>query len=315
MAEKKKYTADDVIQAIRDRYRDQQRYAVFVEVANGTGARCSSWVDVAVVHLWPSDGLIREAFEVKVSRSDFLRELAVAKKNQWAKDAFHCFSYATAPGVVKALDEIPEGCGWFEVTAGGLRQKKAPMRRENPKCNDSLVAAFARAAAQEAACGASRIRADVLANEPTVGRARQYQAAVERFLREAGDRTVYSTADEVYSALRCANLDKDLEELREATLARLRYWQEHMRDLFWYFAALAFVGFEEEKQARSYIVHQLGAGELSKRVRMDAHARMAKTGEESKDFTAIMRQIMMLIPLDEPQRAAAKQAADAGGGA
>lgn len=54
----------------------------------------------------------RIAVEIKVARSDFLRETQ-EKRGCWQRVA-HRFAYATPPGLV-APEEVPDGCGLLEV--------------------------------------------------------------------------------------------------------------------------------------------------------------------------------------------------------
>lgn len=68
-------TSKEVVDALRKRYGDAAAYAFFTEVGNSTGFRCNRHADVLVMSLWPSRGLEIMGFEVKVSRTDWVREL------------------------------------------------------------------------------------------------------------------------------------------------------------------------------------------------------------------------------------------------
>lgn len=85
-------------------------YVVLPQVPNGTGHNAGRWLDCVVASLWPSRGLWLHGFEIKVSRSDWLRELQQGEK----ADAFHkhldFFSIATAGPVIEA-GELPQGWG------------------------------------------------------------------------------------------------------------------------------------------------------------------------------------------------------------
>jgi hypothetical protein len=50
-------------------------WAFLTEIANGTGAISRRWADAVAMSIWPSRGLHLHGFEVKVSRSDWKREL------------------------------------------------------------------------------------------------------------------------------------------------------------------------------------------------------------------------------------------------
>ena len=56
------------------------------------------------------------AVEIKVSRSDFKRD-SYTKRRVWMQHC-HRFVYATPVGLLTA-DEIPDGCGWWEVHPDG----------------------------------------------------------------------------------------------------------------------------------------------------------------------------------------------------
>jgi PAS domain-containing protein len=74
-----------------------------------SGRRC----DALYVGFTSASGRILVGHEVKVSRSDWLRELAkVGKADTWA-DACHAWYIVAPPGVVK-LDELPDGWGLLE---------------------------------------------------------------------------------------------------------------------------------------------------------------------------------------------------------
>lgn len=65
----------------------------------------------------PHDGLA-VAFEVKVSRSDFKREILLPSKRNAALRHSHCYYFAVPEGMVDA-DEVPEGCGLVYISEKG----------------------------------------------------------------------------------------------------------------------------------------------------------------------------------------------------
>lgn len=70
----------------------------------------------------------RTAIEVKVSRADFLRETE-EKRRPWRKIT-NRFVYATPAGLLKP-EEIPDGCGLWEVDGNAVRIMK--RAKSNPK--------------------------------------------------------------------------------------------------------------------------------------------------------------------------------------
>jgi hypothetical protein len=70
-----KVKSQDVIAALRKKY-PAAAWAFLEQVANGTGyAKKYRWADALAMGLWPSRGMELHGIEVKVSRSDWLREL------------------------------------------------------------------------------------------------------------------------------------------------------------------------------------------------------------------------------------------------
>lgn len=144
-----KYTASDIVGAIRAKYSDGQRYVVCEQVCCDTGARAMSWIDAAVFCLWPSDGQARIAFEVKVSRGDFLNEIRNPTKNRWARESFHYFNYVAPKGIIKP-EELPDKAGLIEIVGEQtLRTARAAAINDEPAIYDGLVAAFMRSVVQE----------------------------------------------------------------------------------------------------------------------------------------------------------------------
>lgn len=109
------WTEERLFNRLRRQYPERQsHWLVLRQVALSPGyALPDSYIDAVVLNLWPSGGLKRMAFEIKVSRSDFLRELRDRRKNAWARLAFHKFWYLAAPGVIKPTDDL-DGLGWVE---------------------------------------------------------------------------------------------------------------------------------------------------------------------------------------------------------
>jgi len=77
--------AEELVALIRKKYKtDTNGYnpcVVLEQVPDGTGMYQSRWIDVAVFQMWTSKGLTRTAFEIKVSRSDFLSEIQNPQKH------------------------------------------------------------------------------------------------------------------------------------------------------------------------------------------------------------------------------------------
>jgi len=150
-------TVEDAIQALRRRY-EPHGAIVLREVASFQGflpkhERRRRRIDVVVLETRPSREYLRRAFEIKLSRSDFLRDVRNSEKWEWLLQRFHEFWYVAPAGVVD-LENLPECAGWLELklfrfnAGGGFRypfyewrlitRKEAP--RQKPQADDELVA-------------------------------------------------------------------------------------------------------------------------------------------------------------------------------
>ena len=102
--------------------RKSKEWALFFELRNGTGRKKKSlrkkepprYIDAFAINLWPSKNHRRIAYEIKVSRADFLKELKTPEKRAWAIEISHQFYFVAPAGIIK-LEEIPAGCGLLEV--------------------------------------------------------------------------------------------------------------------------------------------------------------------------------------------------------
>lgn len=126
------WTEADLIQRIANRYeRDRGNgptHVVVRHVKNAAGFAASRCLDAIAVSLHPSQGCPLHGFEVKVSRSDWLRELRDPSKAQAFTDHLD-FMWLVAPlNVVK--DDLPDRWGWLAPIGDGLRvQRQAqPLR-------------------------------------------------------------------------------------------------------------------------------------------------------------------------------------------
>ena len=72
---------EDLMHALRNKYDDNGwSYAFLEQVGTGTGYKCTRWADALAVQLWESRGLSITGFEVKVSRSDWVKEMKHPEK-------------------------------------------------------------------------------------------------------------------------------------------------------------------------------------------------------------------------------------------
>lgn len=92
--------------------------------AYGVGRRA----DFVALRLWGNRPGHLLGFEVKVSRSDFVHELAQPDKRH-PLESLCSACYFVAPSHVLNVSELPEGWGWLELNGAGLRMRREAMHR------------------------------------------------------------------------------------------------------------------------------------------------------------------------------------------
>lgn len=145
--------AQDIVNALREKHASNygREWAFFDELRVGTGYRYydsekgdyepynpEQRIDAWAINLFRSKNFERIAYEVKVSRSDFLSEIRNPDKRRQALELSNRFYFVTPKGLLKK-EEIPGECGLMEVNEDGKLKtvKKAPLRE-----TDGLVWQF-----------------------------------------------------------------------------------------------------------------------------------------------------------------------------
>jgi hypothetical protein len=124
-------------------------HTILAQVRNGTGfsRHRTRTADAIVVSTWPCRGLWMAGVEVKVSRSDWRKELAHPEKA--AELQKYCrYWYVAAPAGVVPAAEVPETWGHIEVTARGAAIQKAAPVLEAVDPDMLLVCSILRTAAE-----------------------------------------------------------------------------------------------------------------------------------------------------------------------
>ena len=250
--------AEDIVRLIRKRYQGDA-YVVLEQVPNATGSYQTRWIDVAVFSLWPSKGLTRSAFEIKVARSDLVHELQNPQKHKWVKDCFHEF-WLVAPKDIVQIGELPDGIGLMQPWGDRLVIKKHCHRNDNPVLDDSLLAAFMRAASKEILATANRDKRELLRSDKGHNRAVAYQRAVEAFLESRGinEYFIEPTVEAIKNSLEEATLDKGLRQEREHLLSKLGEFQRDMASLFSIFAVVANRSLIKRNELGKFIIDKYG---------------------------------------------------------
>lgn len=147
-------TAKDIVKALR--YLHPQRphgeWIFFEELRIGTGygPDAEQRLDAWAMHTWPSTGLERVAYEVKISRSDFLAEIRNPRKRRYGLLFSNRFYFAAPEGLI-AVSELPVEAGLVEISTGGYYASvtvPAPWR-DTPPPSWRFMASVLRRAAEE----------------------------------------------------------------------------------------------------------------------------------------------------------------------
>lgn len=118
-------------------------YYVLTEVRNGTGyGRSEGYADVLAMSVWPSRGIELIGAELKVSRSDWLRELKDPAKAENFVKYCHRWYLIAGPDVAQE-HEIPTAWGWMVAGPKGLKTLKgAPALEPVPPDPRFLASIF-----------------------------------------------------------------------------------------------------------------------------------------------------------------------------
>ena len=137
--------AADIKAALLKRYA-APGHRVFFEVSNDTGTAARRWIDAVAVGIWPSTGHEIVGIEIKVSRSDWLRELQQPQKAQELM-RFCSRWYLACPEKMVKPDELPATWGMLALTDGGRFKVTTAARQIEP---EPLTAGFMMAVLRQA---------------------------------------------------------------------------------------------------------------------------------------------------------------------
>lgn len=219
-----KLTTDETMHALADMYKGSP-WTFLPQVRSATGWHRQRTADAIAMSVWPSRGLHLYGFEVKVSRSDWLKELRTPEKADEIC-AFCDFWYVVIgdPWIVQQ-GELPPTWGLIvPASKEKLCIKKEAPKLESKPIDKFLLASILRnvaastvhrsnilpeinAARQE---GEERGRQDV---EGTRYRLERLQKAVSDFEAASGVRLNEWNADEVGAAVKLV-MESDLSGLR-----------------------------------------------------------------------------------------------------
>lgn len=242
---------------LRTRYTERagngEAWAFVTHVRNAAGFDASRTVDAIAMALWPSRGLVLNGFEVKVSRSDWLRELKKpAKAEQFAR-LVDFWWLAVADDKVVQDGELPEGWGLLVARGSKLfcvREAKAlhdltPVNRREAALPEafgrSFLASMLRAACRVAEAGPAEIEeARELQRQQSEHRWTGEVAALKSLLEqhEAAENAFARATGLAYGAWTLANEERAAQVGRAVQMVlngddnvrQLQEQLEHVRD-------------------------------------------------------------------------------------
>lgn len=173
-------TSSAVRSCIQSHYgKPGDQYSCLFEVRDATGFSARRSIDAVVMALWPSLGLELFGMEIKVSRSDWLREIKDPEK---ASSTFEYFDrwYLVAPADVAKPEEIPQPWGWLVPEGGRLRTAREAAKNSavRPVDRKFLGALLRKTARQDDVAVEAEIERRNAAMEA------DFEACIERRIKE-----------------------------------------------------------------------------------------------------------------------------------
>jgi hypothetical protein len=140
-------TTAEIMSALRARFAEPE-HAFIPQVPCGTGGNAGRTADALAMSVWPSRGLILHGFEVKASRSDWLRELKAPAKAE--EIAVFCDRWWLAVGDAAIVQPGELPATWGLLVPRGLKlvvKVEAPPIEARP-IDRAFLAALLRQAAR-----------------------------------------------------------------------------------------------------------------------------------------------------------------------
>lgn len=151
VSESPKMAEADVLDALYDRYRavhgNGRRYAVAAQVRSRAGFDARRTADFVAMDLWPSARLTLHGHEVKVSRSDWLRELKDPSKAAEFIPYMNTWWVVVSDARMVRDGELPDDWGLMAMRGSLLTVVKKAPRRDALPLTPSRLAALLRAVA------------------------------------------------------------------------------------------------------------------------------------------------------------------------
>lgn len=150
-------TAADISAGMAKRYAAPE-WAIFFNVANGTGARGSRYADALAMSLFPSRGLELHGFEFKVSKSDYRREAADPEKAEAIASYCDRWWIVTPPSLLDG-ENIPPNWGWLAYDGRAFYTKHKAEKLAPKPIDRVFLAAILRRAHEQSEARAFQLNA------------------------------------------------------------------------------------------------------------------------------------------------------------
>jgi len=141
-------TSSEVIDRLRARYTARPgevvEWAFFEQVRAGTGAYAQRTSDAVAMNLWESRGLAVHGFEVKVSRSDWQREMRQPEKADPLVARCDFWWLVVSDSDIVRDGELPEGWGLMVPHATGFKVAKQAAKNPTANIDRGFVASLLR---------------------------------------------------------------------------------------------------------------------------------------------------------------------------
>lgn len=146
----KPLTSQDMLNLLEKRYPKTQGFVFLTEVGDATGSAVNRHADAVVLQTWPSRGIALEGFEIKVSRSDLVRELENPRKADGV--GRYCSSWWLVLSKATIMDGLVIPATWGILVAGKrdrLDVVRQPKIVKKPKeWTPTFIAALVRNASE-----------------------------------------------------------------------------------------------------------------------------------------------------------------------
>ncbi len=141
-------TASDIVTGMAKRFAAPE-WAMFFNVANGTGLQGKRYADAIGMSLFPSRGLELHGYEIKVSKSDYRREAEQPLKAETIAAYCDRWWVVTPPGLLDG-ENLPMNWGWLAYDGRAFFTKQKAVKLEAKTLDRSMLAALLRRAHESA---------------------------------------------------------------------------------------------------------------------------------------------------------------------